>query len=197
MKIEDAIKEIQQSQSKYQYEKFVIGQHDTPEMQYYQTVIEASARIRNLKETELKLKKLEAEIEELLETGKKSDAIQAEIINLQIEDMELSLIGQKREIQILEDIFSQFPNYTRAEIEAAQPEYWQKRLIRTAQLQLMSGSIGWAQLEAVHQAGLLEEALQVLPTMNYLENKEKNLLTQGYKKVDGYEDVLRNRDKVE
>jgi hypothetical protein len=182
MKIEDAIKEIQQSQSKYQYEKFVIGQHDSPEMQYYQTVLEASSRIRTLKETELRLKKLEAEAEELLETGKKSDAIQAQIIGLQIEDIQLGLIGQRRELQILEDIFAEFPNYTREEIEAAQPEYWNRRLIRTAQLQLMSGHVEWAQLEAIHQAGILPEALEAFPTMNYLENKAQHLLTIGLEK---------------
>jgi hypothetical protein len=182
MKIEDAIKEIQQSQSKYQYEKFVIGQHDSPEMQYYQTVVEASSRIRNLKETELKIKKLEAEIEELLKTGKKSDAIQAEILGLQIEETNLQLIGQRRELEILEDIFSQYPNYTREEIEAAQPEYWNRRLIRTAQLQLMSGHVDWAQLEAIHQAGILPQAIEALPTMSYLENKAQELLTIEFQK---------------
>lgn len=183
MKIEDAIKEIQQSQSKYQYEKFVIGQHDSPEMQYYQTVVEASSRIRTLKETELRLKKIEAEIEELLETGKKSDAIEAEIKKLNIEDIKLGLIGQRRELQILEDIFNEFPNYTREEIEAAQPEYWHRRLMRTAQLQLMSGHVDWAQLEAIHQAGILPEAIEALPTMNYLENKAQQLLTLSAEKM--------------
>jgi hypothetical protein len=180
MKIEDAIKEVQQSQSRYQYEKFVIGQHSSPEMQYYQTVVEASSRIRNLKETELRVKKLKAEAEELLETGKKSDAIQAEIIGLQIEEIQLGLIGQRRELQILEKIYAEFPNYTREDIEAAQKDYWETRLTRVAQLQMLSrqSGIDWAQLEAVYQADIMDKALLEIPTMNHIIKNPELLTTQ-------------------
>ena len=42
------------------------------------------------------------------------------------------------------------------EIEHAQPEYWEKRLTRQTNLQLMAGNVGWAQLDAMRQFGLLD-----------------------------------------
>jgi hypothetical protein len=37
--IEQAIAEVQQPRSRFQLERFVLGQHATPEMRYYQTVL--------------------------------------------------------------------------------------------------------------------------------------------------------------
>ena len=48
----------------------------------------------------------------------------------------------------------------RDEIEPAQPEYWEKRLTRKTNLQIRSGSVGWAQLDSMRQAGLLEQAIE-------------------------------------
>jgi hypothetical protein len=47
----------------------------------------------------------------------------------------------------------------------------------------MSGHVDWAQLEAIHQAGILPEAIEALPTMNYLENKAQHLLTLGQERL--------------
>jgi hypothetical protein len=58
---------------------------------------------------------------------------------------------------VLEDIFDTCQHYTRDEIEHAQPEYWEKRLTRQTNLQIMSGSVGWAQLDSMRQIGLLDE----------------------------------------
>ena len=58
MSIQDAIKEITQSRSKYQIERFVIGQHHSLEMQYYQLCLEASGLIDAIKESELRIKKI-------------------------------------------------------------------------------------------------------------------------------------------
>jgi len=170
MNIKEAINEIQQSRSKYQIEKFVIGQHHSPEMQYYQLCLEANSVITNIEETELRIEKVKAEVEELLSTGKKSDAIEAKIKMLAIESLERNLIGSKRELAYMEELFDQFPKFTRDEIEAAQQEYWETRLTRVAQLQMLSrqGGVDWAQLEAVYQAGIMEEALKQIPTMNHI-----------------------------
>lgn len=171
MNIEQAISEITQSRSKYQLEKFVVGQHHAPEMQYYQLCLEASTLIKAVKESELKIAKRKAEAEELRETGKKSDAIQADILELGIPSMENSLKGTKRELAFLEELFEKFPKYTRDEIEEAQQDYWETRLTRVAQLQMLSrqGGVDWAQLEAVYQAGIMQEALTAIPTFNQLE----------------------------
>jgi len=170
MNIKEKIKEIQQSRSTYQIEKFVIGQHHSPEMQYYQLCLETNGIIQAIAETELRIKKIQAEAEELQATGKKSDAIEAEIKLLAIEGLETQLIGSKRELAVFEAMFEQYPDYTREDIEAAQKEYWETRLTRVAQLQMLSrqGGVDWAQLEAVWQAGIMDSALVEIPTLNHI-----------------------------
>ena len=179
MNIQTAIKEIQQSRSRYQIEKFVVGQHDSPEMQYYQLVIEANGTTNAIAETELRIQKLKAEADELRETGKKSDSIEAQIKELSIPEFETQLIGQRRELAFMEELFSQYENYTREDIERAQPEYWRQRLMRVGEMQMLArqGGVDWAQLEALYQANLLQDAIAEMPTMAHLDGKPKTLLT--------------------
>lgn len=197
--IKEIFKEIYQSRSRFQIEKFVVGQHYSPEMQYYQLCLEISGLLDIIEEEALRIEKIKAEIEELKESGKKSDFVEAKIKEKSIEQTESKMLGSQKELGIMKEIFEKYPKYTREEIEAAQPKYWEERLTRVAQLQFLGAKVGvnWAQFEAIHQAGIFPEAIEALPTMNYLENEQQNLLTQGYKRVDGYEDILKSSDKVE
>ena len=56
------------------------------------------------------------------------------------------------------EIFDTFTHkYTRAEIEKAQPDYWQARLTNNAKAMLMGGqSVNPAHIEAMEQAGVLD-----------------------------------------
>lgn len=170
MDVRQKINEIQQSRSKYQIEKFVLGQHHSPEMQYYQLCIETNAVLQSITETELRIKKLQAEAEELLATGKKSDSVEAEIKLLSVPGLETQLIGAKRELIYFYQLFDEYPEYSREQIEEAQQDYWETRLTRVAQLQMLSrqGGVDWAQLEAVYQAGIFETAISQIPTMHHL-----------------------------
>lgn len=179
MNIQTAIKEIQQSRSRYQIEKFVIGQHDSPEMQYLQLCTEANVTSNSIKETELTIEKLKAEADELRETEKKSDAIEAKIKELSIPSLETQLIGQRRELAFMEELFSQYQNYTREDIEEAQPEYWRNRLMRVGEMQMLArqGGVDWAHLQALYQADVLHEAITKMPSMAHLDGKSNELLT--------------------
>lgn len=179
MKLQDAIKEIQQSRSKFQIEKFVLGQHDTPEMQYYQLCIEAGGLIESIEEADLKIQKLHAEIDELRATGKKSDEIEAQIKELRIRSLETGMIGTKRELAYMEELFEQYEHYTREQIEAAQPDYWKQRLMRVGEMQMLAaqGGVNWAQLEALYQADALEIALEEMPQFQHITDKPTKLLT--------------------
>lgn len=176
---DETISEIRQSRSKFQMEKFVVGQHDTPEMQYYQICLEADTVLSSIKETKLRIKKMLAEAEELRDTGKKSDAIEAEILEFHVEKMKSAIVGQERELLILKELYDKYPKYTRQEIEEAQPEYWQKRLMRVAQLQMLAGGVGWAHLEAIHQAGYLPEAISESDPMKYIGQAPQILGKEG------------------
>ena len=157
MNITDAIAEVQQPRSRYQLIHFVIGQHDTAEMRFYQLCIELQDMGYKLRMAQLGVRKSEVEIARLLATGDELDAIEAEEKQVGLDHTRIAMLGAEREVAILTDLFDESTHYTRAEIEHAQPEYWQARLTRQTNLQLMAGGVGWAQLDAMRQAGLLDE----------------------------------------
>ena len=160
MNIRDAIAEIQQPRSRYQLIHFVLGQHDTPEMQFYQLMLELQDMGFKLRMAQLNVRKTEVEIARLLETGDELDAIEAEEKQVGLEQTQIVMKGAQREIAILEDIFNTCQHYTRDEIEHAQPEYWQARLTRQTNLQMMSGNVQWAQLDSMRQIGLLDDLVE-------------------------------------
>lgn len=157
-KIEEAIAEIQQPRSRFQLERFVLGQHATPEMRYYQTCLELQDLIYKYKVAKLKLKKFEIKASRLRSTGDEIDEIKAQELELGSKHTEIVMIGAEREIAHLIDIFNSFDKkYTREEIEAAQPEYWEARLTDNAKAMLMGGGqVNPAHIEAMEQAGVLE-----------------------------------------
>lgn len=156
MDISDAIAEVQQPRSRYQLVHFVIGQHDTPEMRFYQLCLELQDMGYKLRMAQLGVRKAEVEIRRLIETGDELDAIEAEEKQVGLEQTLVVMRGAEREVAILTDLFDESTHYTRAEIEHAQPEYWQARLTRQTNLQLMVGNVPWAQLDSMRQAGLLD-----------------------------------------
>ncbi len=157
MNITEAIAEIQQPRSRYQLIHFVIGQHDTPEMRFYQLCLELQDMGFKLRTAQLSVRKTEIEIARLLETGDELDAIEAEEKEVGLEQTRIVMRGAEREIAVLTDLFDESQKFTRDEIEHAQPEYWEKRLTRQTNLQIMSGNVGWAQLDSMRQIGLLDE----------------------------------------
>jgi len=154
-----ALAEVQKPRSRFQLEKFVVGQHDTDEQQYRQTLIEIQSLLYTVKVVKLELKKQEIEITRLKNTGDEVDAIDAEIKELGMEQTRLTMIGAERELIDLLEMWEQFEHkYTYEEMEDLQPQYWSARLTRQAQLEAMGsgGKVGWASLDALRQVGELE-----------------------------------------
>jgi predicted transcriptional regulator len=156
--IEKAIAEVQQPRSRFQLERFVLGQHSTPEMQYYQTVIELQDMIFKYKLAQISVKKAELKISKLRKTNDELDELKAQEVDLGLSQTRFSMIGAEREIKELVAIWDTFEHkYTRSEIEAAQPDYWQARLTNNARAMLMGGaSVNPAHIEAMEQAGVLD-----------------------------------------
>jgi len=156
--IEKAIAEVQQPRSRFQLERFVLGQHATPEMQYYQTVIELQDAIYKYKLAVISVKKAELKIAKLRATGDELDELKAQELELGLAQTSLAMVGAEREMKHLLEIFDSFQQkFTRAEIEEAQPDYWQARLTNNAKAMLMGGqSVNAAHIEAMEQAGVLD-----------------------------------------
>jgi hypothetical protein len=175
MNITEAIAEIQQPRSRYQLIHFVIGQHDTPEMRFYQLMMEIQDTEYKLRHVEIALRKGELEIARLLETGDELDAIEADEKQLGLEHTRVVMKGAQREMAVLTDLFNNCQHYTRDEIERAQPEYWQQRLTRQTNLQIMAGGVAWAQLDSMRQIGLLDEMV---------EEREQEIAAQRQKELN-------------
>jgi predicted transcriptional regulator len=156
--IEKAIAEVQQPRSRFQLERFVLGQHATPEMQYHQTVIELQDAIYKYKLAVINVKKTELKIAKLRATNDELDELKAEELELGLSQTSFAMVGAEREMKHLLEIFDSFTHkYTREEIEAAQPDYWQARLTNNARAMLMGGaSVNPAHIEAMEQAGVLD-----------------------------------------
>lgn len=156
--VEKAILEVQQPRSRFQLEAFVLGQHANSEMKYYQTVIELQDAIYKYKLAVINVKKAELKIAKLRATGDDLDELKAQKLELGLAQTKFAMIGAEREMKHLLEIFDTFTHkYTRAEIEASQPDYWQARLTNNAKAMLMGGaSVNPAHIEAMEQAGVLD-----------------------------------------
>ena len=174
MDIGEAIAEIQQPRSRFQLVHFVIGQHDTPEMRFYQLCLELQDMGYKLRVAQLGVRKAEVEIARLQATGDDLDAIEAEEKQIGLEQTQIVMRGAERELAILTDLFDESQKFTRDEIEHAQPEYWQKRLTRQTNLQLMAGGVQWAQLDSLRQAGMLDD----------LVAERERTLSNGHKELE-------------
>ena len=157
-----SIEEVSQPRSRFQLERFVLGQHDTIEMAFHQVCLELQGALVEYKKSALRVEKAQAEIDELKESDRKADQIEAQIREIDLEDSRLLERGFKRELDHLIEMYDQFPHkFTYDELEAAQPDYWQARLSRQAELQAIGqGKVDWAQLNAIHQAGFLPEFIE-------------------------------------
>jgi hypothetical protein len=163
-KIEQAIADVQQPRSRFQLEAFVLGQHATPEMKYYQTVIELQDAIYKYKLAEINVKKSRLKISRLRATEDELDELKAQEVELGLAQTEFAMLGAEREMKHLIEIWDSFEQkYTRAEIEAAQPDYWQARLTNNAKAMLMGGSgVNAAHIEAMEQAGVLDGFVELV-----------------------------------
>ena len=169
--IDKAIAEVQQPRSRFQLERFVLGQHTTPEMQYYQTVLELQDMIYKYKLAQIAVKKADLKISKLRKTGDELDELKAQKVELGLVQTRFTMLGAERELKHLMEIFDGFEHkYSRNEIESAQSDYWQARLTNNAKAMLMGGSgVNAAHIEAMEQAGVLDSFVAEI------ENAKKEL----------------------
>ena len=157
--IEKAIAEVQQPRSRFQLERFVLGQHATSEMQYYQVCIELQDMIFKYRLAQINVKKQELKIARLRSTKDELDELKAQELELGLQQTKVVMLGAEREIAHLADIWNSFEHkFTRDEIESAQPDYWKARLTGNAKAMLIGGvSVNPAHIEAMQQAGVLDD----------------------------------------
>ena len=156
--LKEAFDAIQQPRPDYVLEKFVVGQHDTNPQRYMQCVLEMQIKYDAIRRARLTRKKLLLQIAKLEGDGSQIDLIDADLKRIDIEAQDRAMLGAVREFEALYRIWQGFDKrYTRAELNAAQEEYWHKRLTRQANHDIeATGRVGVGNLEALEQAGLVE-----------------------------------------
>ena len=166
--LEAAFHSINQARSDYQIEHFVIGQHDTEPRRYNQCVLELQVRTFNLRRQMIEKRKL------LKKIATTTDVDDKELILINLEEMELGLENQVREWNTLYNLFENMQKFTYEQIQLAENEYWNLRLARQAQEDIMSnGRIGTGNLDALWQAKHIDN-----PAIAFIEENNKNQLTQ-------------------
>jgi hypothetical protein len=169
-----------QSRSDYQLKHFVVQDHATPERRYLQAVIEMQAKVSNLRRAAISRRKLLKRIET------ETDPDDRELLEIELEELDLSVKGAVREFNTLYAIYKSMPKYKAEHIQEAEQEYWEDRLTRQATLDVIAtGRIGVGNLNALRQAGMLPtlresmERLQDDITPKERKNGEDNSWVSG------------------
>lgn len=166
--LEDAFHAINQGRSDFQIHNFVIGQHDTDSRRFIQCVIELQAKTFNLRRQLIEKRKLLKKIESTSNIDEKELAV------IDLEELELSLESQVREWNTLYAIFKAMPKFSHEEIQNSEEQYWQLRLARQAQEDILSsGRISVGNLDAMWQAKQIDH-----PGVTFIENHNKKELPQ-------------------
>lgn len=149
---------VLQSRTRFQIEKFVIGQHPTPEMQYRQIMMELSDLFFNKSISEVRIQKLELQIQQLESSDKELDQLSAKELKLELAQANVGMEMVDAEIAVFIDILNSSPKFTLAQIEENQFEYWKARLTNNAKSMLIGGhGVNPAHIESMQQAGVLDE----------------------------------------
>lgn len=151
---------IVRERSDFQLEHFVVGQHDTPEMQYRQIIIEAKSLITKIRFAELDLQMQRIKLDKLSDSP--VDQIKAERHRIGMALTEDNVEAAKRELAFLCRLAEQYPRYSAEDIEANQREYWENRLQRQATLDRLSveQQVSVGNLGSMLNAGLLNRELE-------------------------------------
>lgn len=129
---------IQKATPFYPMLHFVVGQHDTPGQQWAQCTLELKNRIQNLRRAEIGRRKLKRKIAKLETIGTPAALDKAEELGIDLQDLEYAEGGTIREAEDLIKIKAMLESkhdgrgWTREQLDAEQPTYWNLRAQRQA-----------------------------------------------------------------
>ena len=179
-----AFKEIQMARTPYVLEHFVVGQHDTTEQQYAQCVLELQIKYDNIRRAILGREKLQIEQGRLAREaaslqglGKAEESrekeIDANLKGIDVEEQDRAFMGALREFQALYAIFKAFPKkYSREDLDKGQVDYWQKRLTRQANQDMLAhGRVQVGNADALRMAGMA-----VAPELDHVRSVDQKYL---------------------
>lgn len=152
----DSIKAIQQPRTPWELKHFTVGQHESEPRAWAQCTLELQQKAVALKRAEIIRRQIQRRIARLEERGTEAAFDKAELLKLDLLEQELAVLGAQREAEALLEIYNSFGRtYTRDELNAAESEYWHRRLLRQATLDVNAmGRIGVGNQDALRMAGI-------------------------------------------
>lgn len=151
-RLKSAFFAVSQPRTDYQLKKFVVEEHESPERQYMQIVVELQRKYSALRRAVVTRRQKEKELET------KTDLDERELIAIDLEEMDFAMTGAMREFATLYTMLQQYPVYTAEQLQAAEESYWHRRLTRQAQIDLDSmGTVSAGNLDALRQAGIMDQ----------------------------------------
>jgi len=127
----------------FQLENFVMKEHDLPERQFLQLIMELKSLRDGFIIDSLEMEKIKIEIKRLLDSEDDINQIEALKKQYILSTMEENMEYRNREIKTLARLIKSFPKlYTYDEIESAESKYWEKRLTRQVCEDMMSAQTG-------------------------------------------------------
>jgi hypothetical protein len=175
-----AFDEIQMPRSEYELRKFVIESQDTPAKAYAHCVLELSNKYDNLRLANIDVQIKEHEIADLEVKGDKISMLEAQKKRIELEQTNRARLGALREFEALYRIWNEFEHkYTRAEIDADQPEYWNRRISRQANNDMVAtGRVSPSNVDALHMIGKAS-----VPALDVVRDVERRYLENGNVKI--------------
>lgn len=162
----EAFIEIQQPRSNFALENFVVGDcNGSPTREYSQIVEELRRAYGSIKRGLLEQQKLELERQRLLEEQDPIKNIEAEIKNLDIEEVQAAIVGKLREFDCLYKLWKKYPKYTHQQLEDGELDYWTTRLQTQAARDLIAARIG---ISVSSQHGMERAKLTPVPKLHDL-----------------------------
>jgi hypothetical protein len=162
----EAFDMIQMPRTPYALKHLVVGTRFTPEQQYHQCVLEMQIAYDNLR-----IALLKAELKQLdiyaLDNDDPRQAIRKKIKQVELEQINRTILGAKREFGALYAIWQSFPErYTRAQIDKAQEAEYRMKLSAQAQMDINTmGQVGQGNQEGLREIG-------VFPVVNGIQYPE-------------------------
>jgi hypothetical protein len=139
-----------QGRSQYQISNFVVGAHCSLERQFDQCVLELQMKYYHIKRADITRRKLLKEIAEDVDPFVKEEK------ELDLEQLEIMIIGAIREFNHLYKIYQSMPKFTIEQLQEAESKYWLERITTQAQIEIDAhGTIGTGNAEVLRQMDLI------------------------------------------
>lgn len=164
---------------------FVVGQHDAAGQQWAQCVLETQNRLMAVAAADCDVELAELKLRKLEKRATRKSRIKAKKMRIELRGIALARLGTIRGIghllKIKHDLESQHGGrgWTRAELDAEQPEYWQRRLDRQALLDInATGRVGVGNQDALRMVGR-----PIDPPMEHVAAVERRCLEVGRNRI--------------